>query len=212
MSHSRIFTALALTVFGLVLTGAERNTIKPVTSVKPSPHATITRASPPAAESEHMLRTDSAPDEHKPEGPTEASAYSVKLHLITGGGTTKATSAGHQMGLSIGQAVAGKMSATGFDMGIGVWYGVGAAGGACPIATTGDVNTSGSINSADIIYCVNYVFKGGPLPLPCAAAADVNCSAAVNSADIIYLVNYVFKSGAAPCDVCTLIPGTWLCP
>jgi hypothetical protein len=73
----------------------------------------------------------------------------------------------------------------------------------CPIVLTGDVNNNGSITSADIIYLVGYVFKGGPAPLPCIAAADVNCNGSVTSADIIYLVGYVFKGGPAPCDACT---------
>jgi hypothetical protein len=73
--------------------------------------------------------------------------------------------------------------------------------------TTGDVNVSGSLTSADIIYLVNHVFKGGPAPLPVKESGDVNCSKSLTSADIIHLVNYVFKSGAAPCDVCALVPG-----
>jgi hypothetical protein len=73
----------------------------------------------------------------------------------------------------------------------------------CPITVTGDVNGSNTITSADIIYLVGYVFKGGPQPQPCIAAGDVNCSGTVTSADIIYLVGYVFKGGAAPCDACT---------
>jgi hypothetical protein len=83
---------------------------------------------------------------------------------------------------------------------------------ACQIVMTGDVNLSSTITSADIIAVVNYVFKSGAEPLPCAAAGDVNCNGTVTSADIIYLVGYVFKSGPLPCDVCTLVPGTWSCP
>lgn len=82
----------------------------------------------------------------------------------------------------------------------------------CPILTPGDVNVDGVVTSADIIYLVNYVFKGGPPPIPCAAAGDVNCDGVVTSADIIYLVNYVFKGGPPPCDPCTIIPSKWLCP
>lgn len=82
----------------------------------------------------------------------------------------------------------------------------------CPIGATGDANEDATITSADIIYLVNYVFKGGATPIPCEAVGDVNCDGSVTSADIIYLVNYVFKGGAPPCDVCTLIPGTWSCP
>ena len=73
----------------------------------------------------------------------------------------------------------------------------------CPITLTGDVNVSGAITSADIIFMVGFVFKGGPGPSPCDAAGDVNCSGAVTSADIIYLVGFVFKGGPAPCDGCT---------
>jgi hypothetical protein len=84
--------------------------------------------------------------------------------------------------------------------------------GGCPVTLTGDVQSSGDVNSTDIIYLVNYVLKGGPGPVPCPAGGDANCDGVVNSTDIIYLVNYVLKGGQPPCDVCTLIPGTWSCP
>ena len=64
------------------------------------------------------------------------------------------------------------------------------------------MNANGTITSADIIYLVNHVFKGGEPPLPVPAAGDVNCSGTLTSADIIYLVNFVFKGGAAPCVSC----------
>jgi hypothetical protein len=62
----------------------------------------------------------------------------------------------------------------------------------------GDIDLSDSINSADIILLVNYVFKSGAYPQPQPLAADVTGNCVVTSADIIHLVNYVFKSGAAP--------------
>ena len=73
----------------------------------------------------------------------------------------------------------------------------------CPITMTGDVNLRGSITSADIISIVNFVFKGGPEPLPCSAAGDINCNGSVTSGDIILLVGFVFKGGVPPCDACT---------
>ena len=82
----------------------------------------------------------------------------------------------------------------------------------CPIVWTGDVNVDELITSADIIYMVNFVFKGDAAPQPCDASGDVDCSGAVTSADIIMMVNHVFKGAAAPCDVCTLVPNTWSCP
>jgi hypothetical protein len=66
--------------------------------------------------------------------------------------------------------------------------------------TTGDPNMDGAITSSDVIYMVNYTFKGGPSPLPVLAAGDVNCDGAITSADIISLVNYVFKGGTPPCN------------
>jgi hypothetical protein len=71
---------------------------------------------------------------------------------------------------------------------------------------TGDLDCpipSGFVVAADIIYLVNFVFKGGASPCPIEAAGNVNCDAGVNAADIIYLVNLVFKSGPGPCDVCS---------
>ena len=82
----------------------------------------------------------------------------------------------------------------------------------CPVLQTGDVNLSGTLTSADIIYMVGYVFKSGSEPLPCEASADVNCDVRVTTSDIIHMVNFVFKGPQAPCDVCPLIEdSTWIC-
>jgi hypothetical protein len=77
----------------------------------------------------------------------------------------------------------------------------------------GDQNGDESITASDIIYLVNYTFKGGVTPVPCEAVGDANCDGAVTAGDIIYLVNHTFKGGPAPCDVGALIAaGTWSCP
>lgn len=75
----------------------------------------------------------------------------------------------------------------------------------CKIVTTdflykpGDVNCSGgNPNLSDILYLVNYVFKGGPAPC-IGRLGDANCSGGkANLSDIIYLVSYIFKGGPAP--------------
>lgn len=82
----------------------------------------------------------------------------------------------------------------------------------CPISQTGDVQGDQDISSADIVFLINFVLKAGATPVPCAATGDVNCNGTVGTSDIIYLVNKVFKAGPLPCDVCSLIPGTWACP
>ena len=64
---------------------------------------------------------------------------------------------------------------------------------------TGDPNIDDVTNSSDVIYLVNYVFKGGSPPRPVDRSGDVDCSGLITSADVIYLVTYVFKGGPAPC-------------
>ncbi len=64
-------------------------------------------------------------------------------------------------------------------------------------AIAGDANGNGSVNLADIIYLVNFVFKGGIEPNP-TCRGDANGNGSVNLTDIIYIVNFVFKGGTAP--------------
>jgi hypothetical protein len=120
---------------------------------------------------------------------------------------------------NLGQGVSGGASGSGTSkMGVGLGYDIGHVaygvfGFVCPVAMTGDVNLSSSLTSADIIYLVNFVFKGQADPLPCEASGDVNCSRSVTSADIIYMVNHVFKGQPPPLDVCGLVEaGTLDCP
>ncbi len=74
-------------------------------------------------------------------------------------------------------------------------------------AVAGDVNGSGNTpNLTDIVYLVNYVFKGGPAPNPLCQGDANGSKDTPNLADLVYLVNYVFKSGPAPVNskVCCL--------
>lgn len=110
---------------------------------------------------------------------------------------------------SFGEDASGELYMVGIGSGT-VWRITGdtppdSCGAPCPVSRTGDVDTSGTITAADIIYLVNYIFKAGLAPLPIAEAGDVNCTASNTSADVIYLVNHLFKGGAAPCDVCGIL-------
>jgi len=62
----------------------------------------------------------------------------------------------------------------------------------------GDVNGDGEINSGDVVYLINYLFKEGPQPQPWESG-DVNCDGVINSSDVVYLINYLFKGGPPPC-------------
>jgi len=66
------------------------------------------------------------------------------------------------------------------------------------VAGRGDPNADFKVNVTDVIYLVNYFFKGGPAPIPGLFAADVNCDNLRNVTDVIYLVNYLFKGGPKP--------------
>jgi hypothetical protein len=61
----------------------------------------------------------------------------------------------------------------------------------------GDANGDGIVNSADVVYLINYLFKGGPPPQPWEAG-DINDDEVINSADVVYLINYLFKGGPPP--------------
>ena len=63
----------------------------------------------------------------------------------------------------------------------------------------GDPNGDSSITVSDVIYIINYLFKGGSPPVSCFKSGDANCDSRVNISDVIYLINYLFKGGPPPC-------------
>ncbi|MDH3892529.1 MAG: M1 family aminopeptidase [candidate division Zixibacteria bacterium] len=65
----------------------------------------------------------------------------------------------------------------------------------------GDMDLSGELDIADLIYFVDYNFSGGPPP-PLMNLADVDGSCAIDIADMVYLVDYMFAGGPAPLMGC----------
>jgi hypothetical protein len=61
----------------------------------------------------------------------------------------------------------------------------------------GDVNGDGSVQIADVVYLVTYLYLGGPPPDP-METGDANNDCLVNSADITYLTNCFFYGGPLP--------------
>jgi len=59
----------------------------------------------------------------------------------------------------------------------------------------GDANFDGGIGLADVLYLVNYIFKGAIPPDPERWIGDVNADCKLTLADAIYLVNHIFKTG-----------------
>ena len=65
----------------------------------------------------------------------------------------------------------------------------------------GDANGDGQINASDVVFLINYLFKGGPAPQP-LSAGDPNGDCVVNSADVVYLIDYLFRGGETPQPGC----------
>jgi|GEM_PF-2505348 len=70
-----------------------------------------------------------------------------------------------------------------------------------PFPRCGDADGEGTINIADAVYLISYIFSHGPAPSP-LAAGDADCSGDINIADCVYLINYIFSHGPQPCAGC----------
>jgi hypothetical protein len=66
-------------------------------------------------------------------------------------------------------------------------------------ALRGDANGDGKVTVSDVVFLVNYLFKGGPAPVP-LESGNANCDTKVTVSDVVYLVNYLFKGGPPPCS------------
>lgn len=71
------------------------------------------------------------------------------------------------------------------------------ADGHVRIPVCGDTNGDDKYDILDIIYLINYKFKGGPGPA-LTVTADVNSDGKIDILDIICLINNKFKNGPAP--------------
>jgi len=66
----------------------------------------------------------------------------------------------------------------------------------------GDANNDGIVNISDAQYLVNYMFGGGPLPVPVPETGDSDGSCALSISDAVYLINYIHAGGPPP-PICT---------
>jgi uncharacterized protein (TIGR02145 family) len=61
----------------------------------------------------------------------------------------------------------------------------------------GDADGSGSVDIADAVYLVTYIFASGPEPSP-LLAGDASGDETLDISDAAYLVGYIFAGGSAP--------------
>jgi hypothetical protein len=62
----------------------------------------------------------------------------------------------------------------------------------------GDANVDGIMNIGDVVYLINYIWLGGPEPIP-LEAGDLNCDRVIDIEDLLYLSYYLFAGGPRPC-------------
>jgi immune inhibitor A len=65
----------------------------------------------------------------------------------------------------------------------------------------GDLNGDRLVQLLDIVFLINYLYKGGATPNP-LAVADINHTCTVDLLDVVYMINYVFKGGQPPRPGC----------
>jgi len=69
------------------------------------------------------------------------------------------------------------------------------------VINCGDADGEGTVNIADAVYLIAYIFSHGPAPSP-LASGDADCSGDINIADVVYLISYIFSYGPEPCAGC----------
>lgn len=70
-----------------------------------------------------------------------------------------------------------------------------------PEFVCGDADGNSAVTISDAVFLINYIFGGGPAPMP-LLAGDADCSGAVTISDAVTLINYIFSGGPAPCSDC----------
>ena len=69
--------------------------------------------------------------------------------------------------------------------------------GTCSLFRRGDANADGSVDIADGVWTLVFLFAGGNEP-PCMDAADTDDSGDVQLTDATVTFNYAFRRGAPP--------------
>lgn len=66
----------------------------------------------------------------------------------------------------------------------------------------GNANGDNIVDIGDVVYLINYLFVGGPAPVPVTCGGDANSDGTVNISDVVYLINYLFIGGPEPQGCC----------
>ncbi len=66
-----------------------------------------------------------------------------------------------------------------------------------PGVLCGDIDGSGAIDIADVVFLVAFLFQGGPAPTP-LSVGDMDGVSGISVSDLVYLVANLFQGGPAP--------------
>ena len=61
----------------------------------------------------------------------------------------------------------------------------------------GDSDANGTYNVYDIVFLVNYLFRGGEEPYP-LESGDADMNGSIEVADVVYMINFLYFSGPRP--------------
>jgi hypothetical protein len=67
------------------------------------------------------------------------------------------------------------------------------------VYTLGDANGDGIVNITDVVYIIDYIFNGGPAPIPLPFVGDADCNHRTDISDAVYLIAWIFSGGPPPC-------------
>ena len=122
----------------------------------------------------------------------------INWNVISSGGG-EVTSTNYKVNLTIGQPVVGFVESSSYNVNLGFWQNFEASPSCCVMRGDVYLPKDGKVLVNDIVYLVNYLFRGG-LPPNCFIEGDcyipLDNDVLVN--DIVYLVNFLFRSGVEP--------------
>jgi len=61
----------------------------------------------------------------------------------------------------------------------------------------GDVNRDYLVNTGDVVFLLNYLYREGPAP-EVLESGDVNLDTIIGPGDVVFLLNYLFRGGPEP--------------
>jgi hypothetical protein len=67
------------------------------------------------------------------------------------------------------------------------------------VYTMGDANGDAIVNITDVVYIIDYIFAGGPAPIPLPFVGDVDCNHRTDISDVVYMIAWIFAGGPPPC-------------